>query len=61
MPWNAENFKSRHNKKLGIKQASKAASVANAILRDTGDEGKAIKIANWKAKKGYGVGTKKRK
>lgn len=45
MPWSAESF-ARHNHALSGKKAEKAASIANAILRDTGDEGKAIRIAN---------------
>ena len=50
MPWNASTFKSRHNHGLTGKQAGKAAEVANAILRKTGNEGKAIRIANAMAK-----------
>jgi len=46
MPWTGASFKSKHNKKLTSKQAETAARVANAILRQTGDEGKAIRIAN---------------
>jgi uncharacterized protein YdaT len=51
MPWDAGTFKERHNKGLSKPQAAKASKVANAILRDSGDEGKAIRIANWQAKK----------
>lgn len=51
MPWNAASFKKRHNQGLSEGEASQASSVANAILRDTGDEGKAIRIANSQAKK----------
>jgi len=46
MPWDAQSFASRHNKKLKGARAAKAASVANAILDKTNDEGKAIRIAN---------------
>ncbi len=46
MPWDAKNFASRHNKKLKGGAAAKASRVANAILKKTGDEGKAIRIAN---------------
>ena len=49
MPWNARTFK-RHNQRLTDGQASHAARVANAILESTGDEAKAIRIANAKAK-----------
>jgi uncharacterized protein YdaT len=48
MPWTGSSFKKKHNKKLSSKQASKAAEIANAILRETGDEAKAIRIANSK-------------
>lgn len=51
MPWDSKSFKSKHNKKLSPAQARKTAKVANAILRETGDEGKAIRIANAQAKK----------
>ena len=51
MPWDEESFARKHNKKLKGKKAKKAARVANAILRDTGDDGKAIRIANWMAKR----------
>lgn len=50
MPWTAKTFKDRHNKKLSAKEAAKAARIANAILEETGDEGKAISIANSKVK-----------
>lgn len=50
MPWTADSFKKKHNKKLSPSKAKKAASIANAILKKTGDEGKAIRIANAKAK-----------
>jgi uncharacterized protein YdaT len=50
MPWDAKSFKAKHNKKLSPKKAGKAAEIANAILKETGDEGKAIRIANSKVK-----------
>lgn len=47
MPWpTGRGFASKHNKKLKGAAANKAARVANAILSKTGDEGKAIRIAN---------------
>lgn len=46
MPWNASNFKAKHNKKLTTPQAGKAAKQANAILKKSGDEGLAIAVAN---------------
>lgn len=48
MPWTGKSFGSRHNHSLSGKGAAKAASIANAILRDSGDEGKAIRIADSK-------------
>jgi uncharacterized protein YdaT len=48
MPWTGKEFASKHNKKLSGEQANKAAKIANAILRETGDDGKAIRIANSK-------------
>ncbi len=50
MPWSGKTFGSRHNHALSGAGAAKAASIANAILRDSGDEGKAIRIANSKVK-----------
>tara|TARA_Y100001980_G_C14523398_1_gene298807 strand:- start:353 stop:1096 length:744 start_codon:yes stop_codon:yes gene_type:complete len=51
-PWTAANVK-RHNKKCASKAACrrKWPSIANAVLRDSGDEGKAIRIANWQTKR----------
>ncbi len=54
MPWVAKTFREKHNKNLTLRQARKAASIANGILRETGDEGLAIKTANAKVKKGKG-------
>jgi uncharacterized protein YdaT len=51
MPWDEKSFKTKHNKSLTPKKAGKAAKIANAILKKTGDEGKAIAIANAKVKK----------
>ena len=48
MPWDKKSFK-KHNKSLSDKQAANAARIANAILEKTGDEGKAIRIANARA------------
>lgn len=54
MPWTGKSFKSRHNKGLTDKQATEAAKIANAILRETGDEGKAIRVANSKVRRKKG-------
>jgi hypothetical protein len=48
MPWTGASFK-KHNKGLGKSGSAHAAKVANAVLRESGDEGKAIRIANWQA------------
>jgi uncharacterized protein YdaT len=59
MPWSGETFGRRHNRGLTKRESGKAAEVANAILRETGDEGKAIRIANWMVKRNrYGAGKK---
>lgn len=49
MPFSPESFRSKHNKKLTMKQAKKAAEIANALLADGHDEASAIRIANAKA------------
>lgn len=46
MPWNKKTIVS-HNKSLSGGGAAKAASIANAVLRDSGDEGKALRVANY--------------
>jgi len=50
-PWTGSSFKKKHNKKLTPAKAKKAAKQANAILRETGNEGLAIRVANANAKK----------
>lgn len=49
MPWTGKQFAAKHNKKLSGKAASKAASIASAIVRGGGDEGVAIATANKRA------------
>ena len=51
MPWTGKSFAERHNKALGGKSATQAATQANAILKKTGDEGLAIAVANKEAKR----------
>lgn len=47
MPWSSgKEFASRHNHALHGEAASKAASIANAILKRSGDDGLAIATAN---------------
>jgi hypothetical protein len=45
MPWNP-NDAMKHTKKATGKKASAWSSVANSVLGKTGDEGKAVRIAN---------------
>ena len=46
MPWTGRTFRSRHNHQLTGEQASRAAGIANAVLEKSGDEGRAIRVAN---------------
>lgn len=46
MPFTAENFRARHNKKLKGAAAAKAAEMANAMLKGGTDEGIAIATAS---------------
>ena len=48
LPWSGKSFASRHNHSLSGAGASKAASIANAILKRGGDEGIAIATASKK-------------
>ena len=50
MPWTGKSFREKHNKGLSKRQSAKAASIANAILRETGDEALAIRTANARVK-----------
>jgi uncharacterized protein YdaT len=50
-PWTDKTFRKHHNKKLTPTRAKRADKIANAVLAETGDEAKAIRIANWKTKK----------
>jgi uncharacterized protein YdaT len=45
MPWTGPEFRARHAHKLSPAQAAKAASMANAMLKDGTDEGVAIATA----------------
>lgn len=46
MPWNPGDAK-KHDKKADTpKKEAQWSAVANSVLRKTGDEGRAIKIAN---------------
>lgn len=50
LPWTADTFR-KHNHDLIDTQAEKAAAVANAVLKRTGDEASAIRIGNATAMK----------
>jgi len=50
MPWDKSTFK-KHNKSAVGAKGAKAAKIANAVLARTGDDAKAIKIANAAIKK----------
>ena len=45
MPWSSGDA-SKHKKGLGPGSSKKWADVANSVLAESGDEGKAIRIAN---------------
>lgn len=45
MPWSSGDA-DKHRKGLSPQQQSRWASVANSVLKQTHDEGKAIRIAN---------------
>lgn len=51
-PWAARDVK-RHNKRCADRKACrrKWPKIANAVLRESGDKGKAIRIANWQVKR----------
>lgn len=49
-PWSSSSFR-RHNKKATLAQLEAAAKRANAVLRETGDEGAAVIAGNALIKK----------
>lgn len=51
MPWSAQTYRSKHNKKLSTDEAGKAATQANAMLKAGVPEGEAIATANKQANK----------
>lgn len=55
MPWTAGDA-SRHSKKAGKSKKTRKAwsKAANAVLKRTGDEGQAVRVANSVANKLYG-------
>ena len=46
MPWTAQQFKAKHNKKLSLPAAKKAAAQATAMIKRGVPEGEAIATAN---------------
>lgn len=50
MPWTSASFR-KHNKDATVAQLAAAAKRANAVLRETGDEGLAVKLGNALIKK----------
>lgn len=46
MPWTADSFREKHNKKLSKSDAAKAAKIANAMLERGVPEDEAIATAN---------------
>lgn len=50
MPWTGASFK-KHNKGLTPRESGHAARIANAILRESGNEGMAIATANKMARR----------
>lgn len=51
MPWTAQQFRIKHNRKLSTAQAGKAAKMASAMIRRGVPEGEAIATANKHAAK----------
>ena len=52
MPWKPNDGPSRHTKKANTPAKRRQwASTANSVLEDSGDEGKAVRIANAAVKK----------
>ena len=52
MPWTSSDGPRRHTKRANSPaKRKKWAAVANAVLKSSGDEGKAIRIANAMAKR----------
>jgi hypothetical protein len=57
MPWSGTGFAQRHNKSLRGAAAVKVGEIANAIMRGTGDDGEAARIANSTIKRMKSRGT----
>lgn len=51
MPWSDKDAKAKTHKATTKKSQHQWASTANAVLKKTGDEGQAVRIANAAVKK----------
>ena len=60
MPWTADEFRTRHNKKLSLAEAGHAASIAEAMIKRGVSEGIAIATANKRARGGVLAGMQKK-
>jgi uncharacterized protein YdaT len=58
MPWTSGSFASKHNKNLSASQKVKAATIANSVLKKTGNDASAIRIANAAVKRKLTKGSK---
>jgi len=58
MPWTANSFAAKHNKGLSPAQRIKAANIANAVLKKSGNDASAIRIANAAVKRRLTKGKK---
>jgi uncharacterized protein YdaT len=54
MPWSSRDAKRHTHKATTAKKKRQFAHVANKVLEESGDEGKAIRIANAAVKKNRG-------
>lgn len=61
MPWSSGSFRSKHNHKLRGAAAGKAASMANAMIREGVPEDTAIATANKKGDQMMRSGANRRK
>lgn len=52
MPWTPSEASGKTRKANTPSKRSQWSRTANAVLRDSGDEGKAIRIANYAVKRG---------
>jgi len=60
MPWSSDDGPSRHTKKANTPAKKKQwADIANKVLADSSDEGKAVRIANAAVAKHPSIGLAK--